>query len=77
MCVWGGNIPFCPPPITHPTFSSNACETVKTRSQKSVSVSLSVPSILFEEIAKSTLFNSFLNFAILSVFNMRNIINIH
>ena len=32
-----------------------------------------VPFILFEGISKSILFNSILNFAILSVFNMRNV----
>ena len=36
-----------------------------------------VPFILFEGISKSILFNSILNFAILSVFNVRNVIIWH
>ena len=35
---------------------------------------IDLPFILFEGISKSILFNSILNFAILSVFNVRNVI---
>ena len=70
----GGNIPFGPP-IIHPFFSLQClCETVKTRSQKYQFIYMYARFILFEGISKSILFNSILNFAISSVFSVRNVI---
>ena len=72
IIVKGGNIPFAPPPPPPPpphnplTFSLNVCNTVKPRSQM-YQFSICNFYLKFEGIAKSILFNSILNFAILSV----------
>ena len=74
----GGNIPFAvsQPPIIQPHFpSTSMCEPVKARSQM-YQFNICTFS-LFEGISKSILFNSVLNFAILSVFNVRNVIIWH
>ena len=68
----GGNIPFGTPnnPLT---FSFNVYVKQPKLDHKCNNL-IYVPFILFEGISKSMLFNSILNFAILSVFKVRNVI---
>ena len=65
-----------PPPNNPPTFSFNIYLKQQKLDHKCTNL-IYVPFILFEGISKSVHFNSILNFAILLVFNVRNVIIWH
>ena len=67
------------PSIIHHIFLQCLCETVKKLDHKCTNLIFNICTffILFKGISKSKLFNSILNFAILSVFNVKNAIIWH
>ena len=73
----GTNIPFAlPPPSPNnpPILSFNVyVKQYKLDHKRTNLILVYVPFILFEGICKSILFNSILNFAISSAFNVRNV----
>ena len=71
--IWrGANIPFAPLPIIHPHLPSVSMLNSRKIDHKCTKL-ICVPFISFEGTSESILFNFIRNFAILSVFNVRNV----